>query len=59
MHEDRDLFFQTLGRLGLGNGDRTIMTSCVFAWEDRARDSSRFMRLTIDSYVSSWPATTG
>ena len=30
------------------------MTSCVFAWEERAKESSRFMRQTIDSYVGSW-----
>ena len=30
------------------------MTSCVFAWEERAEESSRFMRETIDSYVGSW-----
>jgi myo-inositol catabolism protein IolH len=30
------------------------MTACVFAWEDRAEDSSRFMRQRIDSYVGSW-----
>ena len=41
-------------RLGFGDGDRNIMTSCVFAWEDRAEDSTRFMRETIDKYVSAW-----
>jgi myo-inositol catabolism protein IolH len=30
------------------------MTACVFAWEDRAEESSRFMRETIDSYVKGW-----
>jgi myo-inositol catabolism protein IolH len=49
-----DTFFETLGRLGFGDGDRNIMTSCVFAWEDRAEDSTRFMRETIDKYVSAW-----
>ena len=29
-------------------------TSCVFAWEDRAEKSSRFMRTTIDAYVATW-----
>src|SRR5207247_5686712 len=37
---DFDTFFATLGGLGFGDRDDTIMTSCVFAWEDRARDSS-------------------
>ena len=51
---DWDTFFDTLGRLGFGNDDRTIMTSCVFAWEDRARESTTFMRQTIDKYVGAW-----
>jgi myo-inositol catabolism protein IolH len=51
---DWDLFFSTLKRLGFGERDDTIMTSCVFAWEDRARESTGFMRQTIDRYVSSW-----
>lgn len=49
-----DSFFDTLNRLGFGDGDRNIMTSCVFAWEDRARESSLFMRETIDKYVGAW-----
>ena len=51
---DFDTFFATLGELGFGDRDDTIMTSCVFAWEDRARDSSTYMRKTIDKYVSAW-----
>lgn len=51
---DWDTFFATLDRLGFGDSDRNIMTSCVFAWEDRARESCTFMRETIDSYVSAW-----
>ncbi|MFI7066720.1 sugar phosphate isomerase/epimerase family protein [Kribbella sp. NPDC050124] len=46
--------FTTLQRLDFGAKDSSIMTSCVFAWEDRARDSSSFMRETIDKYVSNW-----
>jgi myo-inositol catabolism protein IolH len=49
-----DLFFDTLKKLGFGDGEGNIMTSCVFAWEDRARESSVFMRETIDKYVSAW-----
>jgi myo-inositol catabolism protein IolH len=30
------------------------MTACVFAWEDRARESSLFMRQTIEEYTSGW-----
>jgi myo-inositol catabolism protein IolH len=49
-----DLLFQTLGRLGFGGGEHTVMTSCVFAWEDRARESSTYMRRMIDKHVSAW-----
>ena len=49
-----DTFFATLNKLGFGDRQDTIMTSCVFAWEDRARESTRHMRSTIDRYVSSW-----
>jgi myo-inositol catabolism protein IolH len=49
-----DLFFSTLDRLGFGDREDTIMTSCVFAWEDRARESTTHMRQTIDRYVSGW-----
>ena len=49
-----ELFFDTLKGLGFGDSDRNIMTSCVFAWEDRAVESSRFMRQTIDAYTSGW-----
>jgi myo-inositol catabolism protein IolH len=51
---DFDTFFKTLGGLGFGQNDRAVLTSCVFAWEDRAEESSRFMRSTIDAYVSAW-----
>ena len=39
-----DLFFETLNKLGFGEREGNIMTSCVFAWEERAEESSRFMR---------------
>src|SRR5690348_13359848 len=41
---DWDEFFATLERLGFGRRNETIMTACVFAWEDRARESNLFMR---------------
>jgi myo-inositol catabolism protein IolH len=47
---DWPAFFATLDRLGFDG----IMTACVFAWEDRADDSCRFMRKEIDRYVSAW-----
>jgi myo-inositol catabolism protein IolH len=31
-----------------------VMTVCVFAWEERARQSSRYMRETIEKRVQSW-----
>jgi len=49
-----DDFFATLKRLGFGDRDGNIMTSCVFAWEDRARESTLFMREAIDKYTSDW-----
>lgn len=49
-----DLFFETLNRLDFAKGENNIMTSCVFAWEDRADASTAFMRQTIDKYVGSW-----
>ena len=30
------------------------MTACVFAWEDRARESTLFMRESIAKYTSGW-----
>jgi myo-inositol catabolism protein IolH len=47
---DWDAFFGTLGRLGFDG----IMTVCVFAWEDRARESSLFMRERIATYTKGW-----
>jgi myo-inositol catabolism protein IolH len=49
---DWDEFFGTLRRLEFGG----IMTACVFAWEDRARESTRFMREQIDRHTKDWPA---
>jgi myo-inositol catabolism protein IolH len=51
---DWQSFFATLHRLGFADRADNIMTSCVFAWEDRARESAAFMRETIDGYVRSW-----
>jgi myo-inositol catabolism protein IolH len=45
-----DVFFGTLGRLGFDG----IITACVFAWEERARESSLFMREQITQYVGKW-----
>jgi myo-inositol catabolism protein IolH len=46
-----DEFFGTLRRLRFDG----IMTVCVFAWEERARESSRFMRQQIETYTKDWP----
>ncbi|WP_433519104.1 sugar phosphate isomerase/epimerase family protein [Nonomuraea sp. CA-143628] len=51
---DWDTFFATLNRLGFADGDDNVMTSCVFAWEERARESATFMRETIGKYVGAW-----
>jgi myo-inositol catabolism protein IolH len=47
---DWDVFFGTLAEVGFDG----IMTSCVFAWEERAVDSSRFMRQEIQKYVDKY-----
>jgi myo-inositol catabolism protein IolH len=36
------------------NGFDGIVTTCVFAWEERARESSTFMRDTIEEYLRRW-----
>jgi myo-inositol catabolism protein IolH len=51
---DWDVFFGTLERLGFGRRDETIMTACVFAWEDRAAESNLFMREQIRDRTKSW-----
>ena len=51
---DWDEFFGTLGELGFGRRDDTIMTVCVFAWEERARESSRANRERIEQATKSW-----
>jgi myo-inositol catabolism protein IolH len=48
---DWDEFFGTLGRLRFDG----IMTVCVFAWEERARESSVYMRGQIETYLKAWP----
>ncbi|PZG02200.1 sugar phosphate isomerase/epimerase family protein [Micromonospora deserti] len=47
---DFDEVFTTLESIGFGG----IVTTCVFAWEDRARESSTFMRQTIRDYLGRW-----
>ncbi|WP_347355035.1 sugar phosphate isomerase/epimerase family protein [Intrasporangium sp.] len=47
---DFDAFFATLEQVGF---DGTL-TSCVFAWEDRAEQSHRFMRERILDHLSRW-----
>jgi myo-inositol catabolism protein IolH len=49
---DWDEFFGTLRELRFDG----IMTVCVFAWEERARESSLFMREQIQQYTKDWPA---
>ena len=47
-----DDFFRTLHEIGFDG----IMTACVFAWEERAEDSSRFMLDQMRSYTAKWAA---
>jgi myo-inositol catabolism protein IolH len=54
-----DEFFGTLGRLDFGRkesaaGPEPIMTACVFAWEERARESSTFMLDQMKQYTEKW-----
>ena len=49
-----DEFFGTLGDLKFGDGSENIMTVCVFAWEERAKDSAVFMRETIAKHTAGW-----
>jgi myo-inositol catabolism protein IolH len=44
---DWDVFFATLGAVGFDG----VMSSCVFAWEERAEESSRFMRTEMQRHV--------
>ncbi len=44
---DWDLFFGTLGSAGFDG----VLSSCVFAWEERAAQSSRFMRQQIQQQL--------
>ncbi len=47
---DWDVFFGTLAEVGFDG----VLSSCVFAWEERAEDSSRFMRSEIQRYVGKY-----
>jgi myo-inositol catabolism protein IolH len=47
---DWDLLFATLGRHGFDG----IMTVCVFAWEERARESSLFNLAEIRRRIAAW-----
>ena len=47
---DWDAFFGTLERLEFDG----IMTACVFAWEDRAYESSKFMREEMGRRTRDW-----
>ena len=44
---DWDLFFATLAEVGFDG----VLSACVFAWEERAGESSRFMRGGIQRYL--------
>ena len=48
---DWDVFFATLAEVGFDG----VMSSCVFAWEERAEDSSRFMRAEMQRYLDKYP----
>ncbi|MBI3146430.1 MAG: sugar phosphate isomerase/epimerase, partial [Pseudogulbenkiania sp.] len=47
---DWDVFFRTLAEVGFDG----VLSSCVFAWEERAEESSRFMRQEIQRYLDKY-----
>ncbi|PMR68611.1 sugar phosphate isomerase/epimerase family protein [Halomonas heilongjiangensis] len=47
---DWDVFFKTLHEIGFDG----VLSSCVFGWEERAVESSRFMRQEIQRYVGKY-----
>jgi myo-inositol catabolism protein IolH len=47
---DWDVFFATLADTGFDG----VLSSCVFAWEERADESSRFMRGEIQRYLDKY-----
>ena len=48
---DWDIFFGTLAEVKF-NG---VLSSCVFAWEERADESSRYMRSEMQRYLDKYP----
>ena len=48
---DWDLFFATLAEVRFDG----VLSACVFAWEERAEESSRFMRQEIQRYLNQYP----
>lgn len=47
---DWDVFFGTLHEIGFDG----VFSSCVFAWEERAEESSRFMRQEMQKYIDKY-----
>jgi len=51
---DWDEFFTTLADLDFAADPDHVMTVCVFAWEERARESAVYMREEITRRTSTW-----
>jgi myo-inositol catabolism protein IolH len=47
---NREQFFSSLAAVGFDG----IMTSCVFAWEERADEAGRYMRETMQKQVDKY-----
>jgi myo-inositol catabolism protein IolH len=47
---DWDVFFSSLAAIGFDG----VTTACVFAWEERADESGRFMRAEMRGYVGKY-----
>ncbi|MGI4894446.1 MAG: sugar phosphate isomerase/epimerase, partial [Janthinobacterium lividum] len=48
---DFDGIFAALGEVGFSGA----LCASVFAWEEKAVESSRLMRTTLQDYVDRWP----
>jgi myo-inositol catabolism protein IolH len=47
---DWDVFFKTLAEVKFDG----VLSACVFAWEERANESSRFMRSEMQRYINQY-----
>ncbi|GAA2630335.1 hypothetical protein GCM10010307_22020 [Streptomyces vastus] len=53
IHQHLNMGEVDFGELNAGGFDGTL-TACVFAWEEKAKESSVFMREKIGEYLATW-----